>query len=110
MTVWPGLKRRERRAPTSLDAYESLSGQEATDTRGDTAPSASLETRENQMLVQKALSELQDEFREVLVLKEIEGLKYDEIAEILEVPIGTVRSRIHRGRMELRSRLERLLE
>ena len=102
-------KRRERRAPTSLDAYESASGQEATDPRSDVAPSAPLESRENQLLVQKALAELAEEFREVLVLKEIEGLKYDEIADVLSLPIGTVRSRIHRGRMELRNRLERLL-
>jgi RNA polymerase sigma-70 factor (ECF subfamily) len=41
----------------------------------------------------------------VLVLKEIEGQKYDEIAAILQVPIGTIRSRLHRARVELRDKL-----
>jgi RNA polymerase sigma-70 factor (ECF subfamily) len=43
----------------------------------------------------------------VLVLKEMEGQKYEDIAEVLDVPIGTVRSRLHRARMELRDLLHR---
>jgi RNA polymerase sigma-70 factor (ECF subfamily) len=42
----------------------------------------------------------------VLVLKEIEGQKYEMIADVLGVPIGTVRSRLHRARLELRDRLQ----
>jgi RNA polymerase sigma-70 factor (ECF subfamily) len=42
----------------------------------------------------------------VLILKDIEGLRYEEMAEALEVPIGTIRSRLHRARLELREILE----
>lgn len=49
------------------------------------------------------MTRLSHEHREVLVLKDIEGMKYEEIAEILAVPIGTIRSRLHRARLELRT-------
>jgi RNA polymerase sigma-70 factor (ECF subfamily) len=59
--------------------------------------------------VRAALAELTDEYRDALVLKEIEGLKYEEIAEMCKIPVGTVRSRIHRGRAELKEILDELL-
>jgi RNA polymerase sigma-70 factor (ECF subfamily) len=55
--------------------------------------------------VAKALAELQDEFRTVVILSDIEGLTYEEIAEFTESPVGTVRSRLHRGRKLLRAKL-----
>jgi RNA polymerase sigma-70 factor (ECF subfamily) len=45
-----------------------------------------------------------------VVLKDLDGLRYEEIAELLEIPIGTVRSRLHRARSELRDRLRPILE
>ncbi len=56
--------------------------------------------------VQRVLGELPDEFRVAVVLCDVVGLPYDEIATTTDVPVGTVRSRIHRGRRILRSRLE----
>jgi len=53
---------------------------------------------ENTALVHKALEELPTEFREVIILRELEGLDYKEIAEIAEIPIGTVMSRLSRSR------------
>jgi RNA polymerase sigma-70 factor (ECF subfamily) len=61
-------------------------------------------------MVRTALAELPEDYRTVLVLKEMEGLKYEEIAEIVGCPIGTVRSRIHRGRTELKEKLRVLLK
>lgn len=55
--------------------------------------------------VQAALLDLPLEFREAVVLCDVVGLSYDEIAEAVDIPIGTVRSRIHRGRAMLRERL-----
>ena len=55
--------------------------------------------------VQAALRDLPNEFREILILREIEDYDYESIASLLEVPIGTVRSRIHRARLALQQRL-----
>jgi RNA polymerase sigma-70 factor (ECF subfamily) len=55
--------------------------------------------------VQQALLDLPFEFREAVVMCDVVGLSYDEIAEAADVPVGTVRSRIHRGRKLLRERL-----
>ena len=55
--------------------------------------------------IEQALAELPEEFRAAVVLCDVEGLSYDEIAEVLDVKLGTVRSRIHRGRKLLRNAL-----
>ena len=58
--------------------------------------------------VQKALKAMNPEFRTAVVLSDVEGMSYEEIAEIMETSIGTVRSRIHRGRSQLRAFLMKL--
>jgi RNA polymerase sigma-70 factor (ECF subfamily) len=64
---------------------------------------------ERETLIEAALGEINPHYRAALVLRELEGLSYDEIAEILETSLGTVKSRILRGREALRERLtERL--
>jgi RNA polymerase sigma-70 factor (ECF subfamily) len=55
--------------------------------------------------VSKALASLPDDFRTVVILCDIEGMMYEEIAQFLDIPIGTVRSRLHRGRKLLQQRL-----
>jgi RNA polymerase sigma-70 factor (ECF subfamily) len=55
--------------------------------------------------IQDALNTLADEFRQAVVLCDLAGLTYDEIAEQVGVPVGTVRSRVHRGRVRLREAL-----
>lgn len=55
--------------------------------------------------IETALAELPDEFRVAVVLCDVEGLSYDEIADVLGIKVGTVRSRIHRGRTRLRQAL-----
>jgi RNA polymerase sigma-70 factor (ECF subfamily) len=57
-------------------------------------------------VVQRSLVKLPPEYREAVVLRDLEGRSYEEIAEILEIPPGTVRSRIHRGREALRQLLK----
>jgi RNA polymerase sigma-70 factor (ECF subfamily) len=58
-------------------------------------------------MIQKALQEIAEEFRQPLVLKEIDGFSYEEIARIIDIPLGTVRSRIFRARQELIAKLQR---
>lgn len=103
-------KRKTRRTRASLDAAYESSGVEPVDQRADAEPSHDMEVQERQSMVRAALAELPEEFRTALVLKEMEGLKYDEIAEVVGCPIGTVRSRIHRARSELRGKLEVILK
>ena len=55
--------------------------------------------------VMNALNSLQDDYKTVVILCDLEGLSYEEIAEFLDVPIGTVRSRLHRGRKILQRKL-----
>lgn len=98
-------KRRDRRMSASLDAARENAGHEPTDAHPFSEPSYPVEVSERQALVRAALAELSEEYRTVLVLKEMEDLRYEEIAEIVGCPIGTVRSRIHRARSELREKL-----
>ncbi|MDE0854763.1 MAG: sigma-70 family RNA polymerase sigma factor [Nevskia sp.] len=64
----------------------------------------------DQQLVEKALLRLPVEYREILVLRELEELSYKEIAEIVGVPLGTVMSRLSRARQQLRHQIEAMDE
>lgn len=66
-------------------------------------PREAVEHREAQKLLQEGLSALPEEYRKVLILREIEGLSYTEIAESASLELGTVKSRISRGRVLLRN-------
>lgn len=103
------LHRRQRRPTVSIDAAREQTGTEPTDFHPETSPSFSIERTERQELVKTALAKLSPEYRQVLVLKEMEDMKYEEIAALVKIPVGTVRSRIHRGRAELKEILEKLL-
>ena len=102
-------KRKHHRVPVSIDAAREQSGVEPIDRHPAARPEHALETSERQVAVRAALAELAEEFRTALVLKEMDNLSYEEIAEIVGCPIGTVRSRIHRARTELREKLRDLL-
>ena len=73
----------------------------------DGAPRADalLERADLERIVQAELRELKPEHRAVLVLRDIQGLTYEEIAQVLGLELGTVRSRLHRARMEMKARL-----
>jgi RNA polymerase sigma-70 factor (ECF subfamily) len=70
-------------------------------------PAAQLEGSELSAALADALARIPDDFRAAVVLRDVEGLEYDAIAGVLEIPVGTVRSRIHRGREALRDILTR---
>lgn len=72
-------------------------------------PGTALEASELEAALRRAIAELDDERRIVLVLRDLQGLAYEEIAAALELPLNTVRSRLHRARMEVKERMERFL-
>jgi len=71
-----------------------------------TSPVNELEKKERLMLIQKSINSLPEEQKRVVVLRDIQGLSYDEIADISGLNLGTVKSRLARGRLELRNKLK----
>ena len=72
------------------------------------APTASVESRERRELLQMALDQMSPDLREAVVLRDLQDLDYQEIAQVLGVPQGTVKSRINRGRLELARVIKRM--
>jgi len=102
------LSHRRRRRPTdSLDAAKDYAGEEPVAQQPTAAED--LIQRERAALLQQALLKLNDEHRQILVLRELESCSYDTISEILEIPVGTVRSRLFRARLQLKEQLQILL-
>ena len=99
-------KRKRRPLLTLGGRRDEKAGAEATDPVLSAAdPSDTAETAAARVDVQAALADLREEFRVAVVLRDQGELSYEEIAELLDVPIGTVRSRIARGRAELAEKL-----
>ncbi len=101
------LRREKRRRTVSLTFLDEEDGQEVELSIPDDSPGPEqlvLET-ENQEMVARALGELNVEFREILTLRVINGLTYEEIADVLEIKPGTVKSRLSRAREKLRKQL-----
>jgi len=101
-----GWIRRHWREPISVDDVGSPSAAAASETasNGDT-PYQVLEQAEREVVVKRALASLAPAYRTVVVLREIEGLPYEEIAQVLGLAEGTVKSRLLRGRELLRRKL-----
>ncbi len=101
-----------RRAPTTteFDADEAESFEDGDQLRDINTPESVLASKEIAATVQKAMEDLPDELRTAIELREIEGLSYEEIASIMNCPIGTVRSRIFRAREAIAARLRPLVD
>ena len=101
-------KRRQRDATVSLDAEVGNSELKVHETISDKgkSPEESAISNERERALVNALNEMPEIFREVIVLCDLEGLSYDEISVTLGVNIGTVKSRIARGREDLRRKLK----
>lgn len=95
--------RRRSRAPEPLAFADDDDQTRELDVVDESAdPQAAAEARELQQIVACALQELSEDHRAVVVLFDINGLSYEEIAEVLSVPLGTVKSRLNRARLALR--------
>jgi RNA polymerase sigma-70 factor (ECF subfamily) len=89
--------RRERLTDSLDDAMPKLENKEAAGRRPDQHALAA----ELSMQVQDALGKISPDLREAVILRDLQGLEYQEIQQVLQVPEGTVKSRINRGRIEL---------
>jgi RNA polymerase sigma-70 factor (ECF subfamily) len=96
-----------RRAPTSteFDSEEAEGFEEATGLRDIATPDAELMSKQIAEIVNTTIDGLPEELRTAITLREIEGLSYEEIAAIMDCPIGTVRSRIFRAREAVAEKL-----
>jgi len=94
-----GERRFARRSEGALEHLPALDGR----------PDAAVEQSEVEAALHRAIAELSDDRRIVVVLRDLEGLSYEEIAVALGLAPGTVRSRLHRARLDLKEKLERFL-
>lgn len=99
------LRDRKSRAQ-KMEAHGGWLVDAATSRAHNLGPAEIVERRERRERVEAALATLADHHREVLVMKEFEGLRYREIAELLDIPIGTVMSRLYAARRQLAPRLK----
>ena len=112
------LRRRKLRKTVSLDANSTQSAnqhhdqasalrQQLADSR-EPSPTSRVEQNEQLGQLQVALGRLDDDFRAVLVLRDIEQMDYQQMADVLDVPVGTIKSRLFRARLALRQQLTQM--
>ena len=106
---WKYLKRRHYFNSDSLD--DPVETEEGTMPRAVVDPSdnpeALYEKKVIQQFIQKGLLQLKEDQRELLILRDLQGFSYEEIGETLGLPEGTIKSKLHRARMDLKEVLER---
>jgi RNA polymerase sigma-70 factor (ECF subfamily) len=105
---WRWWRRRRRDATVSLDAAQGESGQTLVATLAESSQNPEQQTlaRERELALRSALQRLGRAYQETVILRDIEGFTYEEIATTLGINVGTVKSRLARGRQELRRCLE----
>jgi RNA polymerase sigma-70 factor (ECF subfamily) len=100
------------RRPSTSSSYESEEGEtfDETDNLTDSSnPESEMASRQIAETVNKAMNDLPEELRNAIVMREIDGMSYEDIAQSMNCPIGTVRSRIFRAREAIATRLRPLL-
>ena len=104
------LVSRGRRPPdTDIDAYDAENHEVAPPLRDNESPESHLYRDEVEAVIHRAIGALPDELRTALMLREFEGLSYEEIAAVMGCPVGTVRSRIFRAREAVDRELQPVL-
>ncbi|MBP6385762.1 MAG: sigma-70 family RNA polymerase sigma factor [Pseudarcicella sp.] len=101
--------RKKTKEPSKVD-YQEIESTYNSDEDAETTGTTDLRAESVQDMIgdeiANALNQLQVDFRTVIILCDIEGFTYEEMAKILDIPIGTVRSRLHRARMLLKEKLK----
>ncbi|MEM1098933.1 MAG: sigma-70 family RNA polymerase sigma factor [Planctomycetota bacterium] len=104
------LRKRKRRPATSFSslnghASDAASPETRLEQTRELPPDSHVQTQEDRQRLRDAVAGIDETFREVLVLRDLDGMDYNEIAETLELPLGTVKSRLFRARLILREAL-----
>jgi RNA polymerase sigma-70 factor (ECF subfamily) len=73
-------------------------------------PEKLLATQQTRKLVQDVIDELEPDHKEIVILRDIQGFSYDEIANMLDLPEGTTKSRLHRARMVIKDKLKKVMQ
>lgn len=105
---WRWWRRRNRDLTVSLDATQTNSDRPLMATLAETGanPEQNTLANEREVVLRTALGNLGSAYRETVILRDIEGFSYEEISSTLGINVGTVKSRLARGRQELRKKLE----
>ena len=90
---------------TDIDIYEETSSNEYTHLQENENPENLLESRELELLIKDTVQNLEPELRSAITLREHAGLSYEQIAQIMDCPVGTVRSRIFRARASVSEKI-----
>lgn len=101
-------RQRRRRGDLSIEQSREITGSDPEDRQE--LPDEPLLREERVAMVNLALQQLTDEHRQILVMREMQEMSYEDIAEILEINIGTVRSRLSRARNQLKLQLEAIMD
>ncbi len=99
------LRKKRRQPKASLDDLMTSSGGISIPDQGDGCPETALERWEMSEAVQGILNSLADDYRLILLMREVEGMTYDEIAAALDISLGTVKSRLSRARQAFKQKL-----
>ncbi len=103
------LRKRRRRTFFSINQY---GGEEKDYDIPDDSnnPEQETNTQITDDIIQEAIERLSPKFKEVIILRDIQGFSYDEISEMIKVPLGTVKSRVNRARLKLQADLQHLMK
>ncbi len=102
-----GVRKKGRIRTVSLDTSSSENANQWEIPDESSSPDKAMQEQSMNEPIQLALRSMTPDFRSAVIMADVEGMAYEEIADIMDISIGTVRSRIHRGRKQLRSQLER---
>jgi len=99
------LCRRAYRSTTDLDSHEAQPGRSSLYPNSPT-PEQLLEGAELEQAIQRGINELDEDHRLLIILRDVQGMSYQEIGEITQLPEGTIKSKLHRGRLALKEQLK----
>ncbi|UCG53040.1 MAG: sigma-70 family RNA polymerase sigma factor [Candidatus Latescibacterota bacterium] len=100
---------RQRRAYSLRVVAGGLGGEMSDGVSVEPSPEAQAETKELREHIRRALTKIEEPYRSIMILREIQEMKYEEIAGALDLPLNTVKSYLHRGRRMLRDQLKETL-